>query len=365
MNASSDTENAQPKLNIDPDKLNAFMGKALADMGAAIGTSLILIGDRLGLYKAMAGAGPITSQEVATKTGTTERYVREWLAAQAAAGYVEYDAASGKFTLPDEQALALAVENSPAFIPGAYQVIASTVIDEPKIREAFRSGAGVGWHEHNCNLFEGTERFFRPGYSAHLVDEWIPTLEGVEAKLKTGAIVADVGCGFGVSTILLAEAFPNSRFFGFDYHGPSIDWARAAAAKAGLSDRVTFEVASSKAFPGSDYDLVAFFDCLHDMGDPVGASAHVRQSLKPDGTWMIVEPFANDQLERNLNPIGRIYYAASTLVCTPASLSQEVGLGLGAQAGEARLKDVVMQGGFTRFRRATETPFNLILEARP
>jgi SAM-dependent methyltransferase len=352
-------------LNVDEARLNEFMGKALADMGAAINTALVLIGDRLGLYKAMAGAGPMTSAEVAGKTGTAERYVREWLAAQAAGGYLTYDAESGKFTLPDEQAMALAVENSPAFIPGAYQIIASTILDEPKVREAFQSGAGVGWHEHNCNLFEGTERFFRPGYSAHLVSEWIPALDGVEAKLKAGATVADVGCGFGVSTILMARAYPRSRFFGFDYHEPSIEWARGAAARAGVSDRVTFEVASAKSFPGKDYDLVAFFDCLHDMGDPVGASTHVLQSLKPDGSWMIVEPFANDRVEDNLNPVGRIYYSASTLICTPASLSQEVGLGLGAQAGEARLRSVVTEGGFTRFRRAAETPFNLVLEARP
>ena len=353
----------QPKLNVDEGKLNEFMGKALADMGAAANMSLILIGDRLGLYKAMAGAGPMTSQELATKTGTSERYVREWLSAQAAGGYVSF--AAGKFTLPDEQAMALAVDNSPAFIPGAYQIIASTVLDEPKVRAAFKTGEGVGWHEHNCTLFEGTERFFRPSYSAHLIDEWIPALAGVEAKLKAGATVADVGCGYGVSTILMAQAYPKSKFIGFDYHAPSIEWASASAAKAGVSDRVTFEVASSKAFPGKGYDMVAFFDCLHDMGDPVGASKHVRKSLKPDGTWMIVEPFANDKLEDNLNPVGRIFYSLSTVVCTPASLSQEVGLGLGAQAGESRLRDVVTQGGFTRFRRATETPFNLILEARP
>ena len=354
-----------PNLNVDENKLNAFMAKALADMGGAINTSLILIGDRLGLYKAMAGAGAMTSGELAEKTGTTERYVREWLAAQAAGGYVTYDAATGTFTLPDEQALALAVENSPAFIPGAYQIVASTVLDEPKVREAFQTGAGVGWHEHNCNLFEGTERFFRPGYSAHLINEWIPALDGVAAKLQAGAVVADVGCGFGVSTILMAQAYPQSRFFGFDYHAPSIEWARGSAERAGVSDRVTFAVASAKDFPGEDYDLVAFFDCLHDMGDPVGASAHVLKTLKPDGTWMIAEPFANDKLEDNLNPVGRIFYSASTLICTPASLSQEVGLGLGAQAGEARLRGVVTEGGFTRFRRATETPFNLILEARP
>ncbi|MEY2536385.1 MAG: hypothetical protein QOG67_125 [Verrucomicrobiota bacterium] len=359
------TDMNQPNLNVDEAKLNEFMGKALADMGAAMNTSLILLGDRLGLYKAMAGAGPMTSQEVAAKTGTSERYVREWLSAQATGGYVAYDAASGKFTLPDEQAMVLAVDNSPAFIPGAYQIIASTVIDEPKVRDAFKTGEGVGWHEHNCILFEGTERFFRPGYSAHLINEWIPALEGVETKLKAGGTVADVGCGYGVSTILMAQAYPKSKFFGFDYHAPSIEWARGSAAKAGVSDRVKFEAASSKAFPGKDYDLVTFFDCLHDMGDPVGAAAHVRQSLKPDGTWMVVEPFANDKLEDNLNPVGRIYYGVSTVVCTPASLSQEVGLGLGAQAGESRLRDVVTKGGLTRFRRATETPFNLILEARP
>jgi SAM-dependent methyltransferase len=353
------------KLKIDEAKLNEFMAKAVGDMGAAINTSLILIGDRLGLYKAMAGAGPMTPSEVATKTGTCERYVKEWLSAQAAGGYLTFDAASEKFTLPDEQALALAVDDSPAFIPGAYQIVAATVIDEPTLREAFKSGDGVGWHEHNCNLFEGTERFFRPGYAAHLVASWIPALEGVETKLKGGATVADVGCGHGASTILMAQAFPKSKFIGFDYHGPSIESARASAQKAGVGDRVKFEVAASKDFPGQDYDLVAFFDCLHDMGDPVGASAHVRSVLKPDGTWLIVEPFASDRTEENMNPIGRVFYSASTLICTPASRAQEVGLALGAQAGEARLRDVVTKGGFTRFRRATETPFNLVLEARP
>ena len=265
------------------------------------------------------------------------------MCAQAASGYVAYDAATGKFHLPDEQAMALAVENSPAFIPGAYQSIASTVLDEPKVREAFQTGKGVGWHEHNCNLFEGTERFFRPGYSAHLVAEWIPALDGVQAKLQAGGTLADVGCGYGVSTILMAQAYPRATFVGFDYHAPSIEWARASAVKAGVSDRVKFEVAASKTFPGQNYDVVAFFDCLHDMGDPAGAAAHVRQALKPDGTWMIVEPFANDRVEDNLNPVGRIYYAASTMICTPASLSQEVGLALGAPAGEARVKKVVME----------------------
>lgn len=354
-----------PSLAINEIKMNQFMDHALADMGGAINSALILIGDRLGLYKAMAGAGPLTARELAAKTGTTERYVQEWLCAQAAGGYVEYDATTKKFTLPDEQALALAVEDSPAFIPGAYQILKALMLDEPKIREAFRTGSGVGWHEHDGNLFEGTERFFRPSYAAHLISEWIPALDGVETTLKRGARVADIGCGHGASTILMAQAYPQSRFFGFDYHAPSIDWARQSATKAGVSDRVTFEVASSKAFPGKDYDLVAFFDCLHDMGDPVGASAHVFKTLTKNGCWMIVEPFASDRVEENLNPIGRIYYAASTMICTPASLAQEVGLGLGAQAGEARLRDVVTRGGFTRFRRATQTPFNLVLEARP
>lgn len=354
-----------PKLNVDESKLNQFIGKAVGELGAAMNAALVLIGDRLGLYKAMAGAGPMTPAEVAAKTGTAERYVREWLSAQAAGGFVTYDAATRKFTLPDEQAFALAIDSSPAFLPGAFQIVASLMIDEPKIREAFKTGAGVGWHEHDCNLFEGTERFFRPGYSAHLVSEWIPSLEGVKTKLESGARVADVGCGHGSSTVLMAQAFPKSKFFGFDYHGPSIERARAAAEAAGVGDRATFSTASSKTFPGNDYDLVAFFDCLHDMGDPVGAASHVRQSLRPDGTWMIVEPFAGDHLEHNLTPVGRVYYSASTLICTPASLSQEVGLGLGAQAGEARLRDVVKKGGFERFRRAAETPFNLVLEARP
>jgi SAM-dependent methyltransferase len=350
---------------IDETKLQEFLGRAVAEMGAAIGTALVVIGDKLGLYKAMAGAGPLTSAELAKKTGTAERYVREWLAAQAAAGYVTYDAATSRYTLPPEQAFALADETSPAFLPGAFQVIAAVIKDEPRIAEAFRTGKGVGWHEHDPGLFEGTERFFRPSYAAHLVSTWIPALEGVEAKLRAGARVADVGCGHGASTILLAEAYPASTFIGFDYHEPSVSWARKAASRAGVGDRVRFETSSSTSYPGTGYDLVAFFDCLHDMGDPVGAAKHVLGTLDRDGTWMIVEPFAHDRLEENLNPVGRMFYGASTLVCTPASLAQEVGLGLGAQAGEARLREVVTAGGFTRFRRATETPFNLVLEARP
>jgi len=351
-------------MQIDQAKLEKFMGQALGELGAGMNAALVIIGDKLGLYKAMAGAGPMTSAELAQKTGTTERYVREWLSAQAAGGFVTYDAATRRFTLPDEQAFALAVEDSPAYLPGAYQVIAAVVKDEPRITEAFRTGAGVGWHEHCADLFQGTERFFRPSYAANLVGSWIPALEGVEAKLKAGAKVADVGCGHGASTILMAQAYPKSQFVGFDYHAPSIEFAWKAAEKAGLADRVGFQVAWAKEFPGKGYDLVAFFDCLHDMGDPAGAAGHVRETLAPGGTWMIVEPFAHDHVEQNLNMLGRVFYSASTLVCTPASRAQEVGLALGAQAGEARLRDVVMQGGFKSFRRATETPFNMVFEAR-
>jgi SAM-dependent methyltransferase len=346
-------------------KLQEFVGKALTEMGAGMNVALVVIGDKLGLYKAMAGAGGLTSAELAKRTGTNERYVREWLNAQAAGGYVTYDPAKKTYTLPPEQASCLADESSPTFLPGAFQVIAAVVKDEPKIADAFRTGKGVGWHEHDPGLFEGTERFFRPNYATHLTADWIPALDGVDAKLKRGARVADVGCGHGASTILLAQAYPASTFIGFDYHEPSISWARKAASRAGVADRVHFEVAASKSYPGTDFDLVAFFDCLHDMGDPVGAARHVRGSLAKDGTWMIVEPFAHDHVEKNLNPVGRMFYSASTLVCTPASLAQEVGLALGAQAGEARMREVVTSGGFTHFRRATETPFNLVFEARP
>jgi SAM-dependent methyltransferase len=351
---------------VNEAKLNEFLGMAVGDFGAAMHAALVVIGDRLGLYKAMAAAGPTTPVELARRTQTAERYVREWLNAMAAGGYVSYDATGRKYSLSEEQAFALAQEDSPAFLPGAFQLATAAVRDAAKIEAAFRSGQGVGWHEHDAELFRGTERFFRPNYAANLTSQWIPSLEGVEARLKKGAEVADVGCGHGASTILMAKAYPKSRFVGFDYHEPSIRRARDAAREAGLGDRVRFEVASSKEYPGkSAYDFVAFFDCLHDMGDPVGASKHVLSSLKRDGTWMIVEPFAGDRVEENLNPVGRAYYCASTLICTPASLSQEVGLALGAQAGEARLRDVVTQGGFTRFRRAAQTPFNLVLEARP
>jgi SAM-dependent methyltransferase len=349
---------------LDQAKLHEFVMRAVGEMGAAMNAALIVIGDKLGLYKAMSGAGPMTSAELAKKSGTAERYVREWLAAQAAGGFVTYDAASGKYTLPPEQALALADETSPVFLPGFFEVVAACVKDEPKITEAFRTGKGVGWHEHDHGLFAGTERFFRPNYRAHLISEWIPALGDTEAKLKTGAKVADVGCGLGTSTILMAQAYPKSSFVGFDYHDGSIKMAREAAAKAGVGDRVKFEIAKAKDYPGKGFEFVAFFDCLHDMGDPEGAAKHVKESMTPDGAWMIVEPFAHDKLEDNLNPIGRVYYAASTMLCTPASLSQEVGLALGAQAGEGRLSKILKAAGFSRVRRAAETPFNIVLEAR-
>ena len=351
--------------NIDEAKLEAFMGQAVTDMGAIISAPLFVIGEKLGLYKAMAGAGPLTSQEVAERAGVAERPVREWLRNQAAGGYVTYDAGSDRYELPDEQALALADEDSPLYILGVYESIASLYADEDKILDAFRSGAGMGWHEHDHRLFRGTERFFRPGYRAHLISEWIPALDGVQEKLERGAKVADVGCGHGASTVIMAEAFPNSQFVGFDYHDASIERAREIADDAGLSERLSFGVASAKDYPGNDYDLVCVFDCLHDMGDPVGASAHIHQTLAPDGTWMIVEPFARDSVQDNLNPVGRVFYGASTVICTPASLAQEVGLALGAQAGDARLAEVIKEGGFKTVRRATETPFNLVLEAKP
>ncbi len=349
---------------INEDKLNAFMGRFVGDLGAVMHAATIVVGDQLGLYKRLA-EGPTDVETLARRTETDARYLLEWLSAQAASGYVEYDAATKRFSLSEEQAFALAQEGSPAFIPGAFQVAVAQFKAIPRIKQVMQTGLGLAWHEHDTALFHGTERFFRPGYAANLATNWIPALEGVEARLKAGAHVADVGCGHGASTVIMAQAYPASSFVGFDYHEPSIEHARNAAKQAGVSDRVRFETARAQSFPGDGYDLVAMFDCLHDMGDPVGAAAHVRASLKPDGTWLIVEPFANDRLEDNLNPVGRIYYSASTFICTPASRSQEVGACLGAQAGEARLRDVVTKGGFSRFRRATQTPFNLVLEARP
>jgi SAM-dependent methyltransferase len=313
----------------------------------------------------MADGEPVSAADLAGRTGTDPRYVREWLSNQAAGGYVSYDSDGDQFVLTPEQSLALAQEGSPAFVPGAFQLTTALVKDAEKIEHAFRAGDGVGWHEHHHDLFSGTERFFRPGYAANLASSWVPALDGVQAKLEAGVRVADVGCGHGASTILMAQAYPRSSFVGFDYHPVSIEHARAAARDAGLEGRVRFEVAAAKQYPADDYELVCMFDCLHDMGDPVGAAAHVLSTLTTDGTWLIVEPYAGDRLEDNLNPVGRVFYGASTLVCTPASRDQEVGLALGAQAGEARLREVVTSGGFTRFRRATETPFNLVLEARP
>ena len=348
---------------LDEAKIHEFVGKAMGDLGAALTASLVVIGDKLGLYRAMAGAGPLTSVELAERTGTNERCVREWLAAQAAAGYLTYDPGSARYTLPDEHAVALADEESPACVLGGFQGMTAAMRATARVVEAFRSGGGVGWHEHDPELFVGTERFFRPGYNANLVSAWIPALDGVEQRLTAGVTVADVGCGLGASTIIMAKAYPKSSFVGFDYHPASIESARERAARAGVGDRVRFEVASAKDYPGT-YDFVTFFDCLHDMGDPVGAARHVRSTLAPRGVWMLVEPFAGDQTEDNLNPVGRVFYGASTLVCTQASLAQEVGLALGAQAGEARLRDVLTEAGFTQIRRATETPFNIVLEVR-
>jgi hypothetical protein len=349
---------------IDEGKLQAFVQKAMGDLGSALTSALVVIGDRLGLYRALAAHGPLTSSELAARTETVERCVREWLAAQAAAGYLTYDPTTSRYTLPPEHAVALTDDSSPACVMGGFVGMTAAMRAEPKVTKAFRSGSGVGWHEHDPALFEGTERFFRPGYNANLISSWIPALDGVREKLERGARVADVGCGWGASTIIMAQAFPRSTFAGFDYHGPSVERARERAAAAGLTDRVHFEVASAKDFPGT-WDLIGFFDSLHDMGDPVGAASHVRGRLAPDGTWLLVEPRAEDRVEQNLHEIGRVFYSVSTLVCTQASLAQEVGLALGAQAGEARLRDVVTQGGFTRFRRAAETPFNLIFEVRP
>jgi len=353
----------QPAVNVD--KLHAFVFRAVEEVGATLNAALVVMGDRLGLYRGLAGAGGLTPAELAQRTGTAERYVREWLNAQAAGGYVTYDADSETYSLPPEPTVALTDPDSPAFLPGFFQIALGSVTDSPRIIEAARAGDGIGWHEHTHDVHEGCERFFRPSYNASLVADWLPSLDGVVERLARGAKVADIGCGHGASTILMAQAFPNSTFIGSDYHAGSIATARTRADEAGVGDRVQFQVASAAGYEGTAYDLVTMFDCLHDMGDPVGAARHVRSTLAPDGTWMIVEPSAGDAVQDNLNPIGRAYYGFSTLLCTPASLSQEVGLALGAQAGEARIRDVVMTGGFSQFRRAAETPFNLVFEARP
>ena len=350
---------------IDGEKLEQFVFRAVDEVGATLNSALVVMGDKLGLYKALAGAGPLTPMELARRTGVAERYVQEWLNAQAAGGYVDYEGATGTYTLPPEHAIALADESSPAFLPGFFQVALGSVIDSPRVTEDARSGDGVGWHEHNHDVFDGIERFFRPGYNANVVPSWLPALDGVVEKLERGASVADIGCGHGSSTILMAQAFPKSTFFGSDIHEGSIETARKRAEEAGVADRVTFEASPASSYSGRKYDLVMTLDALHDMGDPVGAARHVRATLADDGTWMIVEPMAGDRVEDNLNPVGRAYYGFSTFLCTPGSLSQEVGLALGAQAGPARIKDVVSAGGFTQFRIAAETPFNLVYEARP
>ncbi len=349
---------------LDMNKLNTFIDQFVTDLGASVHAGMVVIGEKLGLYKALA-EGPVTSAELARKTGTDARYVREWLASQAAGGYVTYDSSKDVFSLTEEQAFTLAQEDSPAYLPGAFELAIGSLAAVPRITESFRTGRGMGWHEHDDGVFHGCEKFFRPGYAANLVSSWIPALDDVQSKLEAGGRVADVGCGKGASTVLMARAFPKSQFFGFDYHDKSIEGARENARREGLADRAVFNTATSKNFPGKEYDFVTVFDCLHDMGDPVGAAAHVRSSLAKDGTWMIVEPFANDELKDNMNPVGRVYYSFSTLLCTPCSRSQEVGLCLGAQAGEKRIREVVHAAGFTRFRRATETPFNIVYEARP
>ena len=347
---------------MDEAKLHEFMGKLVTDMGGAAMIATVILGEELGLYRAMADGIPITPEELATKAGCNARLIREWLNAQAAAGYVE--PVGERFRLPPEQALALAVEESPVFVAGGAVVLASLFLDKEKLINAMRSNGALAWGDHHPCMFGGTERFFRPGYRAHLVAEWLPALEGIVPKLAAGATVADIGCGHGASTVIMAQAYPAARFFGFDYHAPSIATATQRATDAGVANRVAFSRATAKSYGGQDYDLICFFDCLHDMGDPVGAAHHAYQALNADGTVLLVEPFAGDHLQENLTPVGRLFYAASTFICTPNSLSQEVGLGLGAQAGEARLRSVFLEAGFTHFRRATATPFNLIFEAR-
>ncbi|MCB0976490.1 MAG: methyltransferase domain-containing protein [Acidimicrobiales bacterium] len=354
-----------PQATVDMDKLMSFVFRAVDEVGATLNTALVVMGDKLGLYRSMAGSDGLTSTEVADRCGVSERYVREWLAAQAAGGFVEYDPTTERYRLAPEQAVALTEESSPAYLPGFFQIALGSVIDSPRITEAARTGDGIGWHDHVSDVHDGCERFFRPGYNAHLISEWLPALDGVLDKLEKGATVADVGCGHGASTVLMASAFPNSTFRGFDYHQGSIETARDRASDAGVAERTSFVASPASAFAGTGYDLITMFDCLHDMGDPLGAARHVRQAIAPDGTWMIVEPAAGDHVEDNLNPVGRAYYAFSTLLCTPCSLSQEVGLALGAQAGEARIRAIVTDAGFGRFRRVAETPFNIVYEARP
>lgn len=355
----------QPAVEVDGERLMEFVFRAVGEVGAALNAALVVMGDKLGYYRIMASSGPVSPAELAERSGTAVPYVREWLNAQAAGGYVTYEPGSGRYTLPLEHAVALTMEDSPAFLPGMFQIALGTLHGSGQVLDAARSGSGVGWHEHHTDVHVGCERFFRPNYHANLIESWLPALDGVVAKLREGARVADVGCGHGASTILMAQAFPNSEFVGSDYHPESIETARSRAAAAGVGDRVRFEVATAVEFSGTGYDLVTMFDCLHDMGDPVGAASRVRDAVAADGTWMIVEPMSGDHVEDNLNPVGRAYYAFSTLLCTPASLSQDVGLALGTQAGPARIRDVAVAGGFTGFARVAETPFNQVFEVRP
>src|SRR5579863_7065850 len=350
---------------VDDAKLHQFMGQMLSDLGGAASIALVRIGDALGLYKALHVKGPMTVAELAAEAGVHQRYLREWLSHQAASNYLSYDPSTQKFALPEEQAMVFAIEDSPVYMPGAFDLMAALLDSQPKVAAAFRTGGGVAWGDHGACLFCAVARFFRPGYHNNLLSAWLPALDGVVDKLNRGARVADVGCGHGWSTVTMAKAFPNSQFIGYDFHPGSIDAARVHAQSHGVAKNTRFEVGTAKDYGEADLDLVTFFDCLHDMGDPAGAAAHVRGSLRPDGAWMVVEPIAGDSLEQNLNPIGRIYYAGSTMVCVATSLSQEVGAALGAQAGEAKLREVITAGGFRQVRRATETPFNMILEARP
>jgi SAM-dependent methyltransferase len=347
---------------MDDAKLHEFMGKLVTDLGGTAMIASMVLGEELGLYRAMASSEPISADELARRTGCNPRLVREWLNAQAASGYVEY--ADGHYRLPPEQALALAVEDSPVYVAGGASVLASLFLDKDKQVAAMRGNGAVPWGDHHPSMFFGVEKFFRPGYKANLVSAWLPSLDGVVSRLEAGAKVADIGCGHGASTVIMAQAYPKSRFFGFDFHRPSIETARQRAVEGGVTDRVTFIESTAKGYAEGGFDLICFFDCLHDMGDPVGAARHAYKALTPEGTVLLVEPFAGDRVQDNFNPVGRMYYAASTFLCTPNSLSQEVGRGLGAQAGEGTLAEVFAEAGFTRFRRATQTPFNLILEAR-
>jgi SAM-dependent methyltransferase len=351
------------QMSIDEAKLESFLGKVVTDAGAAFSAPFVVLGDRLGLYQAMASSGPVTSHELAEKTGLHERYVREWLLNQTASGYVEYDPASERYTLPPEHAMALADTTSPAYVGGLFYMVEAGLKVQERIAQAFQTGGGLAWGDQAPELYPATDRLFRPGYAANLVQAWIPALDGIDERLQAGATVADVGCGYGASTILMAQAFPNSRFFGFDPHGPSIEAARSSAEKVGVSDRVSFEVASAQDFPGSDYALVTFFDCLHDMGDPVGAIAHTSQALADDGRVLIVEPMAAETVEGCVNPVARMYSAGSIFLCTPSAIATG-DIALGNQVPEWRLREIVVAGGLSQFRRATETPFNRIFEAR-